>query len=285
MRGKLPAASTVLERIKRSDKLSASFSSLAISAHSFHVSKIPDKSNAVVALEPAVAGDTTAPWAPASTPWWLHVLWGAPSPAPLERMPPGARVSPASPSSSQWLQKGGGPGPLRVLQAPVSSGFTDSELYAIISKSSLRYVSFSITKQISNLIHILLEDTRFHPFGSSSPIPSPGHYCQKQDSSSHLLMRTSIPLTHLRAGCPVHDAVTWSRRRSVCEEVPVSVLTFTLPGQLGAGGEASGLNGGSSKLRTNHWPVWTSIWNWAVGRPWVKSHLGGPLGPIRPVHD
>lgn len=90
-----------LERIKRSDKLSASFSSLAISAHSFHVSKIPDKSNAAVALEPAVAKGTTAPWAPASTPWWLNVLWGAPSPVRLERMPPGARVSPASPSTSQ----------------------------------------------------------------------------------------------------------------------------------------------------------------------------------------
>ena len=57
MCGKLPAASTVLERIKRRDKLSASFSSLAISAHSFHVSKIPDKSNAVVALQPAVAAE------------------------------------------------------------------------------------------------------------------------------------------------------------------------------------------------------------------------------------
>lgn len=56
MCGKLPAASTVLERIKRRDKLSASFSSLAISAHSFHVSKIPDKSNAVVALEPLLLG-------------------------------------------------------------------------------------------------------------------------------------------------------------------------------------------------------------------------------------
>lgn len=101
MCGKLPAASAVLKRIKRSDKLSASFSSLAISAHSFHVSRIPEKSNAVVALEPAVAGGTTAPWAPASTPWRLHVLWGALSPAPLERMPPGARVSPTSPSTSQ----------------------------------------------------------------------------------------------------------------------------------------------------------------------------------------
>lgn len=101
MCGKLPAASAVLKRIKRSDKLSASFSSLAISAHSFHVSRIPEKSNTVVALEPAVAGGTTAPWAPASTPWRLHVLWGALSPAPLERMPPGARVSPASPSTSQ----------------------------------------------------------------------------------------------------------------------------------------------------------------------------------------
>lgn len=57
MCGKLPAASTVLERIKRRDKLSASFSSLAISAHSFHVSKIPDKSNTVVALQPAVAAE------------------------------------------------------------------------------------------------------------------------------------------------------------------------------------------------------------------------------------
>lgn len=64
-------------------------------------------------------------------------------------LPPPLRVS----------AEGRGPRPpLRVLQAPVSSCFTGSELYAIISKSSLRYVSFLITKQISNLIHILLED-------------------------------------------------------------------------------------------------------------------------------
>ena len=72
MCGNLPAASTMLTSSPKglggSDKLRAGFGSLVISVHSFHVNKIPDKDNAVVALEPAIAGGTTAPWAPAGTP-------------------------------------------------------------------------------------------------------------------------------------------------------------------------------------------------------------------------